>query len=172
MLRIALAAAAALILIAPARAQTAGATTHIGGAKGWDAYEYGAGNAKVCYLAGEPEKSEPKGISRGRVDLYVTHRPAEKSWNVVEFHLGYPAKPGAPADLDIDGRKFQLFTDKESAWTNDPAADKAVTETLAKGRHAILRAVSARGTATTDTYALDGFRDALAAIDKACGAKR
>jgi invasion protein IalB len=165
------AALAAFALVASAHAQPSPGTTSLGGAKGWAAWAYGE-KAKVCYLEGQPEKSEPQGLARGRVDLYVTHRPADKAVNVVEFHLGYAAKAGSNADLAIDGKKFQLFTDKESAWSNDAAEDKAVTEALGKGKRAILKATSARGTATTDNYSLDGFKDALAAIDKACNVKR
>ncbi len=43
---------------------------------------------------------------------------------------------------------------------------------MAKGKQAVFKGVSARGTATTDTYALAGFAHALAQIDKACGVKR
>jgi hypothetical protein len=147
-------------------------TTRLGGGKGWDAFAYSEKTAKVCYLVGTPEKSEPQNLKRGRIDAYVTHRPGEKSLNVVHFDVGYPFKEGASADLDVDGKKFPLFTAKDAAWANDTAEDKAVTEALAKGKRAILKGVSTRGTGTTDTYALGGFKDALAAIDKACGVKR
>jgi hypothetical protein len=163
------------LLSAGAAAQGAGnAATpqRVGGGKHWDAYSYAEKGAKVCYLIGRPEKSEPGNVKRGRIDAIVTHRPKENSFNVVNFDVGYPLKPGADADLDIDGHKFALFTDKDSAWAPDAATDKAVTEALAKGRQAVLKASSARGTTTTDQYSLDGFSAALAAIDKACGVKR
>ena len=111
-------------------------------------------------------------FSRGRIDAYVTHRPADKAWNVVHFDGGYAFKDGSTAELDIDKNKFMLFTAKEAAWANDAAEDKAVTDALNKGKRAIIKGVSARGTNTTDSYALDGYKDALAAIDKACGVKR
>jgi hypothetical protein len=168
----ALAAALALSLPSPSLAQNAGGTAHIGGAKGWDAFAYTEKGAKVCYLVGSPEKSEPPGLNRGRIDAYVTHRPADKSANVVHFDAGYAFKDGSSAELEIDKSKFALFTAKEAAWANDAAEDKAVTEALGKGKRAVLKGTSARGTNTTDTYALDGFKDALAAIDKACGVKR
>jgi Invasion associated locus B (IalB) protein len=164
--------ALAALVVFPALAQTPTDTSRIGGGKGWDAFAYTEKGAKVCYLVGTPESSLPKGLGRGRIDAYITHRPADKAWNVVHFDMGYPFKPGATADLDIDGHKFSLFTDKEAAWTNDAAEDKAVTEALNKGKRATLKGSSARGTATTDVYALDGFKDALASIDKSCGVKR
>ncbi len=148
------------------------AETRIGGGKGWDAYSYTEKSAKVCYLFGAPEKKDPANLSRGRVDLVVTDRPGEKTLNVVNFDLGYPVKPGSTAELEIDGKKSALFTVKDAAWANDAAEDKAVTEALGKGHRAILKASSARGTATTDTYTLDGFKTALDAIDKTCGVKR
>ena len=147
-------------------------TSRIGGAKGWDAFAYTEKGAKVCYLVGQPAKREPAGLSRGRVDAYVTHRPADKAVNVVHFDAGYAFKDGATAELDVDGRKFELFTAKDAAWANDALEDKAITDALGKGKRAILKGSSARGTGTTDTYALDGFKDALVAIDKACGVKR
>jgi len=166
---------AALLLVfaaAPALAQTAAGTQQLLAEQSWTALAYSEKDGKVCYLVGTPEKSEPAGLSRGRIDLYVTHRPGEKALNVVHFDAGYPYKPGSSADLDVDGRKFTLFTDKEAAWAPDSATDKAITEALAKGKHAALKGTSARGTATTDIYVLAGFDKVLGAIDKACGVKR
>ena len=166
------AALAALVPMPATFAQDAATPQHIGGANGWDAWGFTEKAGKVCYLVGHPDKSEPANLNRGRVDLVVTDRPGEKTFNVVNFDLGYPVKPGSSAELDIDGKKTTLFTDKESAWTPDAATDKETTEALAKGHRAILKATSARGTATTDTYSLDGFKTALDAIDKSCGVKR
>ncbi|HUK60525.1 MAG TPA: invasion associated locus B family protein [Stellaceae bacterium] len=166
----ALAAFAGPSLAAPAASDSG--TQQLVADHGWTALAYSEKGGKVCYLVGTPEKSEPANLSRGRIDLYITHRPGEKALNVVHFDAGYPYKQGSSADLDVDGKKFSLFTDKESAWAADSATDKAVTEALAKGKHASLKGSSQRGTGTTDTYALVGFDKALAAIDKACGVKR
>src|SRR5271170_3893391 len=92
-------AALAALAAFPSLAQTASDTSRIGGAKGWDAFAYGEKGAKVCYLAGTPESSLPKGLARGRIDAYVTHRPADKAFNVVHFDVGYPFKPGSDAEL-------------------------------------------------------------------------
>jgi hypothetical protein len=144
----------------------------LGEAKDWAAYSAGDKAALVCYVVGHPAKSVPAKVTRGRIALQVTHRPAEKASNVVSFQLGYTAKPGSGADLDVDGKKFSLFTNKDAAWTSDAATDKAVTIALAKGRQAVIKAVSDHGTATADTYTLDGFGRTLALADKACNVKR
>src|ERR1700722_16430781 len=98
----ALSAVVVAVLSQHAVAQTAGAgESRIGGAKGWDAYAYTETGAKGCYLFGAPEKKHPANPSRGRVDVYVTHRPGEKALNVVHFDAGYPYKDGSTAELEI-----------------------------------------------------------------------
>lgn len=144
----------------------------IGGAEGWEAYTDNARNQKICYLIGKPSKSEPANIKRSAVFASVTHRPSEKRTNEVGFTSGYLFKDGSDAELTIDGKKFSLFTNKDGAWTRDAATDKAVVDALAKGKQAIIKGTSARGTATTDVYSLSGFTQALIAIDRACGVKR
>lgn len=144
----------------------------LGGIKGWTAYSAGDKNTLVCYVVGKPTKSLPANASRGRVDAQITHRPSEKAVNVVDFELGYTAKAGSSAELDIDGKKFTLFTNREAAWVSDAATDKVVANALAKGKRATIKATSERGTATTDTYSLDGFGQTLVLADKACSVKR
>ena len=144
----------------------------LGGAQGWDAYSDTEKGHKICYLVGEPSKSEPAGAKRNKVYVSVTHRPAEKITNEVSFNAGYLFKDGSDAELMVDSRKFTLFTNKDSAWARDPATDKAVVEALAKGKQAVLKGTSARGTETTDTYSLAGLSQALGQIDKTCGVKR
>ena len=144
----------------------------LGDAQGWSAFAETDKNAKACYLVGRPVKSDPENLKRGDVYVYVTHRPAEKSYNVVSFAAGYPYKDASDAELAVDTHKFTLFTNKESAWSRDAATDKAVVDAMAKAKQAILKGTSARGTVTTDTYSLDGFAPMLAQIDKACGVKR
>lgn len=146
--------------------------TRLGGAQGWEAYSDGEKGRKICYLVGEPSKSEPAGAKRSKVYASITHRPADKISNEVSFNAGYLFKEGSDAELVVDGRKFSLFTSKDGAWSRDAATDKAVVDALAKGKQATIKGVSARGTDTTDTYSLAGLGQALQQIDKACGVKR
>jgi hypothetical protein len=144
----------------------------LGSAKNWSAYATGSGKTAVCYIVGKPAKTLPEHVARGRIDAHVTHRPGENAVNVVNFELGYDAKPNSNADLTIDGKKFALFTAKQGAWASDAATDKAVTVALSKGKIAVLKATSAHAITTTDTYSLEGFSAMLALIDKACSVKR
>ena len=138
----------------------------------WPAFAETAKNAKACYLVGHPQKSEPATLKRGEIHVSITHRPSEKSYNVVNFVAGYPFKDGSEVEVVVDARKFTLFTSKEGAWARDPATDKAIVEAMAKGKQAVIKGTSARGSVTADTFTLAGFADALGEIDKACGMKR
>ena len=155
----------------PAAKEAAGPKT-LGGSKAWSAYSAGEKATLVCYVVGHPAKSLPANATRGRIDAQITHRPGEKAVDVVDFELGYPAKAASSAELTVDGKKFSLFTSKEAAWTSDAATDRLVTNALAKGKQATIKATSEHGTETTDTYSLEGFAQTLALIDKACNVKR
>ena len=148
------------------------ASQRLGAAEGWTAYLYKEKSGQVCYLAGEPQKSEPAKAKRKAPTAMVTHRPDEKVANVVSFVEGYPLKEGSDASLDIGGTKFDLFTKGDSAWARTADLDKTIVETMAKGKQAVVRGTPQKGQPTTDTYSLAGFVQALAMIDKACGIKR
>ena|SRR5271165_1132011 len=144
----------------------------LGAAAAWTAYAYSERSGKVCYLAGEPKKSEPRGVKRKHPLAMVTHRPGEKIANVVSFVQGYPLQEGSEVSLDIGGAKFDLFTKGDSAWARTSELDKDIVEAMAKGKQAIVKGTPRKGLATTDTYSLAGFAQALALIDKAYDVKR
>jgi hypothetical protein len=167
----ALGAAVVAMLMSPSLAQSGANETHLGGDKGWDAYTYTEKGDKVCYLYGALKEKPAAG--RGRVDLYITHRQHQKSWNVVHFDAGYAYKAGSTAELAIDKLPpFKLFIVKDTAWANDPAEDKQVTKALGAGHRAILKGTPEKGAATADRFDLDGLAAALELIDKACAAPK
>ena len=144
----------------------------LGTADTWTAYAYSEKSGKVCYLAGEPKKSEPARGKRKQPLAMVTHRPGEKIANVVSFVEGYALKEGSEVELDIGGTKFELFTKDDSAWARTPELDKSIVEAMTKGKQAIVKGTPQKGPATTDTYSLAGFPQMLTLIDKACDVKR
>jgi invasion protein IalB len=155
-----------------APASPAPASQRLGTAEGWTAYVYKEKSGQVCYLAGEPQKSEPANARRKQPTAMVTHRPEEKVANVVNFVEGYPVKESSDVTLDIGGTKFDLFTKGDSAWARTADLDKTIVEAMAKGKQAVVKGTPQKGQPTTDTYSLAGFAQALAMIDKACGVKR
>lgn len=162
------------ILVVSATAASAADPRLLGTFKDWNAFAFEESGHKVCYISSQPKKKEPAAAKRGDIYVLVTHRPAEKTLDVVSFIIGYPFKKDADTTVDIAGKSFKLFTDGETAWARDAETDKAITAALrdAKGKPMVVKGTSTRGTRTTDTYSTDGVADAYAAINKACDVKR
>jgi hypothetical protein len=150
----------------------AAAPKRLGEAQGWTAYSAPEKTGFLCYVVGQPTKSEPANAKRDPIHLLITHNTADKTTNVVSFIAGYAFKEGSDAEVDIGGKKFALFTKGDTAWARDAATDKAVVDAMLKGKQAVIKGSSARGTATTDTYSLAGFTQVIGEIDKACKVKR
>jgi hypothetical protein len=149
-----------------------GAAQQLGQNGSWTAYQAQDGSGSVCYVVGQPQKSEPANVQRRPPMAMVTHRPGEKIANVVSFVEGYPIKPGSEVSIDISGSKFDLFTKDDSAWARTAELDRMIVTSLGKAKQVVVRGTPQKGAATTDTYALAGFAKTLALIDKACGVKR
>jgi len=141
----------------------------IGSFGAWTAYTYAEGSGKVCYMASQPEKAEGDYSRRGDVFALITHRPKEKSLNVISIVAGYPYKKGSDVSLSVDGKEYALFTHGERAWARDSQTDAAIATAIRKGSRMVVKGTSSRGTVTTDTYSLRGSSAALDAISKACG---
>lgn len=135
--------------------------------KDWSAYS-ATGSPRVCFAVAQPKQQIPKTAKRGPVYFYISQWPADKVTNEVSVKMGYPFKPGATAKLSIGSQKFDLFTKEEGAFIEKPDTEKSLVETLKKGGTMKVEGKSARGTATSDVYSLDGLDDALSRIAKEC----
>jgi hypothetical protein len=169
---VAFAAIASLGVAASAGAQN---PKSLGTFDSWTAIELPEKSSKVCYMVARPAKSLPEGAKRNDVLLTITHRPAAKQRDEVSFQAGYPYKAGAPVTVEIEKKKFELFTkpeaDPDAAWSRDAAMDKALVEAMRGGKSVLVKGTSARGTDTADSFSLAGFSKAYAEIGKACGIK-
>ena len=95
-------------------------------------------------------------------------RPSEGVRNEIAINLGYATKENGAATADVDGTSFELVTMKESAWLKNPAQEKEFVESMKHGSKLVVKASSAKGTASTDTYSLKGLSDALARVQQEC----
>lgn len=137
----------------------------------WTAYVYMEGKNKVCYMVSKPKKEEGNYTKRGDVFALVTHRPAENSKNVFSFVAGYPFKKGSEVTAMIGSQSFKLFTQNDAAWAPDEATDNKITNAIRSGNTLVVKGISERDTATTDTFGLKGSSAAYGAISKECGIK-
>lgn len=137
--------------------------------KKWTAFTVNEGGGKACFIAAQPENSEPKNIRRGEVWLLVTHRPYKKIRNEISVYAGYPYKKGSNVRLEVDRKKkYELFTDNDTAWASTGEEENAIVRAMRAGNSLRVRGTSKRGTKTVDRYSLSGFTAAHRAIDKAC----
>ncbi len=134
----------------------------------WQAVTFQEGGKKGCYITSKPTKEEGQYSQRGRVYVLVTHRPADKSYDVVSVVAGYTYGESGDVTLTIDETDFSLFTHQDSAWAPDAATDKALVDAMKKGNRMVVKGTSSRGTKTTDTYSLSGFTKAYQASAEAC----
>jgi hypothetical protein len=145
----------------------------LGTYKDWEAYTFDEGGKTVCVVWGKPQKSQGKYKRRGDIRVFIAHRTwaRPKRVNETSFEAGYTFKKDAEAVILIDGKKFTLFTDGDTAWNRSAPDDTAMTRAMRIGKKMIVEGVSSRGTKTKDTYSLLGFTAAHNAINKACKIK-
>ncbi len=146
----------------------ASAGTKLGSYKDWDAFTAKEKGELVCYMGAVPKKSHGKYSVRGETFLLITHRPKEKSINVVSLRAGYTYKKPSAVEIKIGGSTFKLFTTKEWAFAKNDSIDEALVKAMVRGASLTVTGTSSRGTLTTDTYSLNGFTAAYKAISKAC----
>ncbi|HTT79912.1 MAG TPA: invasion associated locus B family protein [Stellaceae bacterium] len=152
--------------------EIAAAAETLGSAGAWSAYVAHDHTGRVCYLAGQPQRSVAAGVRRDQPMAMVTHRPAEHIADVVSFVEGYELKPASVVTVAVGDRKFHLFTKGDSAWDKTSELDRTVVAALARGTTAVATGEAENGRRTTDIYSLDGFSKVLDLIDKACGVSR
>ena len=136
----------------------------------WTAYVFHDGTGKVCYMAAEPTESKGKYTSRDDVFLTITHRPAEKTYDVVSMTAGFTYQKGSKPNIRIDKKKaVTLMPVEDMAWAKDDKTDATLVKDMVAGSNAYVNGTSKRGTKILDTFSLKGFSKAYNAINEACG---
>ncbi|MDE3080953.1 MAG: hypothetical protein KGI94_13065 [Paracoccaceae bacterium] len=133
-----------------------------------------AANPTECWGASSPKKwvamrggKEVK-ANRGPIMLFVTFRPGAGANGEISFTGGYPFAKNSTAEMELNGKKYELFTQGEWAWPRTPADGSGLLAALKGGSEATITAHSDRGTETKDTFSLMGFTAAMAEAEKIC----
>jgi hypothetical protein len=164
-------AAIALPLWAAAPAPAEAADQRLLGNFGeWTAYADTESGGKICFMIAQPRKAEGDYSQRGDIHTMITHRPGEKSFNVINIVAGYPYKEQSEVELSVGRKTWSLFTQGERAWAYD-SDDPKIVEAIRQGSTMVVKGTSSRGTLTTDTYSLTGSNAAYQAISRECGVK-
>ena len=138
--------------------------------KDWEAFRVDDDKGRMCFISSLPTKSVGKydPANRGEARVFVSHGPGKAERNVVQFTAGYKHKKQSDVTVNIDGKKFTLFTIEGRAFAEREEDDIAMIRAMKRGRKMTVIGTSSRGTKTTDTYSLSGFTKTKNLIDKTC----
>jgi len=160
------------------KAETKTAVPSIGGVEptligqfgGWGAYTATPSGKKVCFALAKPTSSKTNPPNRPRDPAYafVSSRPSEKVFNEVSIMIGYAVKPGSESTLEVGGASYAMYTQGDGLWIKNAAEEERMVEAMRRAPDAVVKAVSAKGTETTDTFSLKGLAQALDRIAQDC----
>ena len=136
----------------------------------WSVFIYEDASGRVCFAASAPTDMQPKAATAKRtpVVFYVTAWPKEGIRTEVSVKLGYPIKPKSAAAVTAGGHNFSLPADDDKAYAKDSSDEQKLLAAMAGGGSMVVKATSAKGTATTDQYSLEGLAAALMKTQQAC----
>ena len=158
------AAGVAALIFAPAGGAAAQVSANRVASHGdWDVFV--EENPKICW--GISAARQGPGSGDGDTHLFVTYNFGSAAGEV-SFSGGYRFDEDATVELDVDGRKFPLFTQDDWAWANSPEADAAIVAAFSGGSAAAVTVLSPNG-ATRDMFSLRGVKEALQDAAGRCG---
>ena len=132
----------------------------------WTAATHQEGANTVCYAFVRAQSSSPAVAGRGQVILTVTQRATGR--DAVAIEAGFTFAPNANATVQVDQTGLDFYTAQRNAFARD---GKAAVAAFQKGSRAIARLPGPKDATVTDTFSLNGFSAAYAAIVKACPPK-
>lgn len=141
----------------------------IGDFQQWSAYTTSEGASKLCFAMSKPSQTDPLPDDFTAAYLYLTNRPSENIVSELNLIAGYDFATDAPAVMSIGTADYTLFTSKDAAWLQDPAAADAVAGSMRAGSSLTIEGSSARGVKVRQTFSLSGVTAASRAIDRECG---
>jgi hypothetical protein len=162
---IALAAIASALLVSSANAQTVSLVDHQGT---WSLYADTASPKQVCFVASQPQAVEPIGANRGPIYFYISAWPKDGIKLEPSIKAGYPVKPDKDMTVTIGSDSFKMYGKGDRGFVLDPTEELKLIESMKMGSSAVVKAISAKGTGTTDTYSLAGLAQALDKMATTC----
>jgi Invasion associated locus B (IalB) protein len=134
----------------------------------WSVFVYDDAGSRVCFAAAAPTDMQPKTAKRTPVVFYVTAWQKDGIRNEVSVKLGYSIKAKSAASVTAGGQHFALPGDEDKAYAKDASEEQKILAAMAGGGTMVVKATSAKGTATTDQYSLEGASAAVRKLLEAC----
>jgi invasion protein IalB len=161
----------------------------------WNVFTGRSAKGKICYTLAQPKSREPASLTRDPGYAFISDRPAEGVRNEVSFIMGFDVSSGALAEADkteakpakgaaktktrpipspvavADDVSFDLLPKGGNLWVKNAARESALIAQMKSGVTLLIKAYSVKGNASTDTYPLDGFSQAMDRLQKECSGK-
>jgi hypothetical protein len=145
------------------------APTQIKQNSAWGSFSYQGSDGKVCYVLSIPTQKSPseiggRAVDHGDVFFMLAQHPGQNVRLEPQFTAGYPFQENSKVVLDVDGKKFSMFTKGQNAWLENPAEEAAVVAAMKAGAKMSVAAASRRGTQTSYNYSLSGVTASISDI--------
>lgn len=152
-----------------AKSAPTGKPTLVASMGDWGVYATPAGRERTCYALAQPKARAPAALKRDPAYLFISTRPAENVRNEVSIIMGFDVKTEKiPAELSVGSRKFAMAAQGSHLWVQDSNQGSPMVDAMRGGARLIVKAASARGNQTTDSYSLTGLKPALERVQKEC----
>ena len=92
--------------------------------------------------------------------MFISTRPADKVTNEVSIIIGYPFKPGSEASAESARPHLRCTPSRTAPGSRMPPKKPIWSKRCGRGDR-VVKGVSAKGTQSTDTFALKGLSQAL-----------
>ncbi len=134
--------------------------------KAWTVYTTNLQGQKTCYIASFPKSKT--GNYKRRDEPYFLVTNIEDGSDEVSTSAGYKYKKNSDVRVNINGKKFKMFTKGELAWASDSIGDTQMVKTMKKKNTMNVRGTSIKGTYSIDRYSLSGFTAAHKRMKSLC----
>jgi hypothetical protein len=155
-------------------ASAAGEPAEAGRFKDWTVYTATEPDGLMCFAASQPIRTTyiPNNVkSRDPAFFMITNMPSRKVRNEASTIIGYPFENNSFVVVEVDGKRFEMFTNNDMAWLADLNQGPLLLDEIRGGRQMVVQGKSRRGTQTTDTYSLAGSAAAVDEAERACGTR-
>ena len=161
---------AGLFLLPPvaASAQSTQSARLLGDFRSWSAYAATEGSGALCFAMSKPTDVSPLPDGYTQAYLYLADRPAEGLEDELNLVAGYNFAPDTPATLSVGGESFELFTQNDAAWLENPALGPTLAGVIRAGSSLVIEGTSDKGIKIRQTFSLSGATAATRALDGEC----
>lgn len=164
----AMAGAAGLASVAAFSPAGAAEPTPIATFKDWSVFTRPVDGDTICFAAAAAKDKAPKSVNHGDVFFLIATWKSGAATNQPSLMTGYNFKDAPPPSLRIGSEKWDMYIDGNEAFIESAKDEQSLVSAMRRGAEMRASAVSARGTATSYVFSLQGVSAALDRVREAC----